>query len=171
MLLQLRAEKIFSRDYFARQLPFDINISEEFIKVDVEEGRDALKQSIYGYVQSIPALAQTGQDPSEAVRRMTMIVKGLQKGQAIEDVVEEAFAPQRPAALPSSPTDEMGQPGMEEPGGPGGMMGGGPQGGLTESGLLRGVSPGQAGQAPGGRPDLNVMLAGLTGSGKPQMSG
>jgi len=161
MLLQLRAEKLFSRDYMARQLPFDINISEEFIKVDVEEGRDALKQSIYGYVQAIPALAQAGQDPSEAVRRMTLIVKGLQAGKAIEDVVSEAFAPPTAQPPPGSPEDQQ----TPEAGGPGGATGG-----LTDSGLLRGVAPGQAGEAPGGRPDLNVMLAGLTGSGKPEMS-
>jgi hypothetical protein len=163
MLLQLRAEKLFSRDYMARQLPFDINISEEFAKVDVEDSREALKQSIYGYVQAIPALAQSGQDPSEAVRRMTQIVTGLQSGKAIEVVVSEAFAPQRPA-IPDQSQDPNAPPGG--PQGPGG----GAQGGLTDSGLLRGVAPGQAGEAPGGRPDLNVMLAGLTGSGKPQMS-
>lgn len=165
MLLQLRAEKVFSRDYFARQLPFDINISEEFIKVDVEESREALKQSVYGYAQAIPALVQAGQDPSEAVRRMTMIVKGLQAGQAIEDVASEAFAPLRPA----TPSPEETQPG-EPPGDIAGGGGGGAQGGLTDSGLMRGVAPGQAGEAPGGRPDLSVMLAGLSGSGKPQMS-
>lgn len=163
MLLQLRAEKIFSRDYFARQLPFDINISEEFIKVDVEEGREALKQSIYGYVQAIPALAQSGQDPSEAVRRMTMIVKGLQSGKAIEDVVSAAFAP--PPAPVVDPM-QQGPPGVPGQGPPGG----GASGGLTDSGLLRGVAPGQAGSAPGGKPDLNLMLAGVTGSGKPEMS-
>lgn len=171
MLLQLRAEKIFSRDYFARQLPFDINISEEFIKVDVEEGREALKQSIYGYVQAIPALAQSGQDPSEAVRRMTMIVKGLQSGKAIEDVVSEAFAP--PPAPPPAPGMPPGAPpGQGPPGqeGMGGPPGGGASGGLTDSGLLRGVAPGQAGSAPGGKPDLNLMLAGVTGSGKAEMS-
>lgn len=170
MLLQLRAEKVFSRDYFARQLPFDININEEFTKVDVEESREALKQSIYGYVQAIPALAQSGQDPSEAVHRMTMIVKGLQAGKAIEDVVQQAFAPrpvQPPPGVGEVPGGGGGNPG--DGGGPG-MGGGGTTGGLTDSGLMRGVAPGQAGEAPGGRPDLNVMLAGLSGNGQPQMS-
>lgn len=39
-----------------------------------------------------------------------------------------------------------------------------------DTGLMRNVAPGQAGQAPGGRPDLSVMLAGLTGAGNPTMS-
>jgi hypothetical protein len=160
MLLQLRAEKAISRDYFMRQMPFDLNVLEEQSKVDVEETREAMKQSIYGYAQAIPALAQQGMDPGEIVRQLVAVVRGLQKGRAIEEVVSEAFAPQPPAAPPAP-----GDGGPEGPGGPGG-----PSGGLTDSGLMRGVSPGQAGMAPGGRPDLSVMLAGLTGSGQPQMS-
>lgn len=166
LLLQLRAEKLFSRDYFARQLPFELNVSEELRKVNVEDTRDALMQSMFGYVQSIPALAQMGQDPSEAVARVASIVRGLQRGSAIEDVVSQVFPPPAPQ-LPA-------QPGQAPPGdgsaGPGGADNGMVSGGLTNSGLMRGVPEGQAGQAPGGRPDLSVMLAGLTGAGNPQMS-
>jgi len=160
MLLQLRAEKAISRDYFMRQLPFDLNVTEEKSKVDVEEVREGIKQGILAYVQAIPAMAQQGMDPSGAVQKLTLIAKGLQKGTPIEDVVSEAFAPQ-PLPVPGQPTDQ---------GGPESAGLGGPGGGLTESGLMRGVSPGQAGMAPGGRPDLSVMLSGLTNSGQPQMS-
>lgn len=167
-MLQLRAEKLFSRDYMARQLPFEYDVAEETNKVNVEETREAILQSVYGYVQSIPAMAQMGQDPSEAVVRVAQIVKGLQKGDPIESVVVEAFAPKPP------PQQMMPEPGTE-PGAEGEMGGGppgagGPGGGLTPSGLMRGVPEGQAGSAPGGRPDLSVMLAGLTGQGQPQMS-
>jgi len=165
MLLQLRGEKLFSRDYMARQLPFDLNVGEEMTKVDVEELREAIKQGVFAYVQSIPAMAQAGQDPAEAVQRTAMIVEGVRKGRSIEDVVAEAFAPQPPPEAPPA------VPGAGGPSGEAGGLGpGGPGGGLTSSGLMRGVSPGQAGQAPGGRPDLSVMLAGLTGQGQPQMS-
>lgn len=162
MLLQLRAEKVFSRDYFARQLPFDINISEELTKVDVEETREALKQGVYGYVQSIPAMAQSGMDPADAVLKVALILKGLQKGESIEDVVSAAFAP---APVPEL---ESGGPGGGDAGGldPAGASGGG----LSPAGLMPGVAPGQAGMAPGGKPDLSVMLAGLTAGGKPSMS-
>lgn len=166
MLLQLRAEKAISRDNFMRQLPLELNVTEETSKVDVEETREAIKQGVFAYVQSIPALAQQGMDPAEAVQRIATIVAGLKKGRPIEDVVSEAFAPQPPAptipATAGEPT--AGPPGQGGPGNTGATEG------LTDSGLLRGVSQGQAGQAPGGRPDLNVMLAGLTGSGQPQMS-
>lgn len=166
MLLQLRAEKLFSRDYMRRQIPFDIDASEEMSKVNVEDTRDALLQGVFAYVQAIPAMAQQGMDPAEAIQKVSLIVKGLQKGRTVEDVVAQVFAP------PPAP-DEMasGEPGMPGPGGPdGGMPGGGPGGGLNASGLMQGVPQGQAGMAPGGRPDLNTMLAGLSSQGKPQMS-
>lgn len=167
MLLQLRAEKAFSRDYFIRQLPFAINVNEEMSKVDVEETREALKQGVYAYVQAIPALAAQGIDPAEAVGKLAAIVKGLQAGDKIEDVVTVAFAPAPAPAIPAAGPGELA-------GGPGGGAANGAPGaaatGVTPSGRLVGVPPGQAGQAPGGRPDLSVMLAGLTGSGNPQLS-
>lgn len=172
MLLQLRAEKAISRDNFMRQLPLDLNVTEETAKVDVEETRDAIKQGIFAYVQSIPAMVQQGMDPAQAIERLTSVVEGLSKGQPIEKVVAAAFAPQLPAgATPGTEPPGGGAPG--QPGQPGQGQGQGPpglQGGMTPSGLMRGVAPGQAGEAPGGRPDLNVMLAGLNGNGNPQMS-
>jgi hypothetical protein len=173
MLLQLRAEKAISRDNFMRQLPLDLNVTEETSKVDVEETREAIKQGIFGYVQSIPAMAQQGMDPTEAVAKLALITKGLKQGKPIEEVVAAAFAPQPPKAPPAPEGPETiegeateGPPGVGGPGGPAGQVGGG----LTDSGLMRGVAQGQAGQSPGGRPDLNVMLAGLSGNGQPQMS-
>lgn len=171
MLLQLRAEKAFSRDFFQRQLPFDYDVSAETQKVDVEETREAIKQGVFAYVQSIPALAQSGQDPGDAVAKLAMITDGLKKGKSIEDVVAEAFTPKPPPPVPPGGPEGLaaGQPGPDSVGGVDGGAGG-VSGGLTDSGLMRGVSPGQAGQAPGGRPDLSVMLAGLSGNGQPQMS-
>jgi hypothetical protein len=164
MLLQLRAEKAFSRDFFIRQLPFAINISEEQSKIDVEETREALKQGIYAFVQAIPAMAQQGMDPGDAVAKLTAIVKGLQKGRSIEDVAYEAFAPPPPPPQAAGMGEE-GDPMAGEMG-----AGGDSGGGLTDSGRMVGVPPGQAGMAPGGRPDLSVMLAGLSNQGQPQMS-
>lgn len=179
MLLQLRAEKAISRDLFMRQLPIDMNITEEQTKVQVEDTREAIMQGVYAYVQAIPAMAQQGVDPAEAVQKLAQIVAGLRKGKAIEDVVSAAFAPQlqldsngQPQAPPQQQPQPPGMGPETAPGGPAGPGGpGAPMaGGLTAQGLMRGVSPGQAGMAPGGRPDLQTMLAGLTGAGQPSMS-
>jgi hypothetical protein len=53
------------------------------------------------------------------------------------------------------------------------MLGGAPGEsleGIDALGRLRGVAPGQAGLPPGGRPDLNVLLAGLTQRGEPNLA-
>lgn len=171
-MLQLRAEKAISRDSMMRQMPFQVDVVDETAKVNVEDTRDALMQSMFAMVQAIPAMAAQGMDPAESVLKAAAVVKGLQKGKAVEDVVTEVFAPK---PKPASPMEEgaPGEPGPAGPGGPGGPAGagvGGPGGGLQPSGLMEGVAAGQAGMAPGGRPDLNMLLAGLSGRGEAEMS-
>lgn len=154
--LQARGDKLISRDFLRRQMPFALDATEEEQKVDVEEMRDALKQSVQGYAQAIPALAQQGQDPSDILRRMATMIEDRQKGIPIEESVVKAFAPpeeeQQMAGMP-------GMPGMGEPGMAGGA--GGLPPGLGPEGLMTGVAPGQAGMAPGGRPDVMGLLANL----------
>lgn len=157
MMLQLRAEKVFSRDFFARNLPFEFDVTEEAAKVQVEEGREALLQSMYAYAQAIPALAQTGMDPGPVVHQMAEVIRGLQKGRVVEDVIAEVFTPPEP---------EQGEGESPVGQGPNGGLGGG----LQASGRMAGVAPGQAGQAPGAPPDLATMLSGLTAGGSPRMS-
>jgi hypothetical protein len=168
--LQARGDKLISRDFLREQMPFALDPNEEESKIDIEEMRDALKQAVAGYAQAIPALAQTGQDPGEILERLSQIIIGRQKGKPIEQVISEAFAPQ----------EEEVPPGME--GGVGSeadLMGGSPdalsQGGIPDglspaTGQLRGVAPGQAGMNPGGRPDMQQLLASLTSGGKPNLS-
>ena len=164
--LQARGDKLISRDFLRSQMPFALDATEEESKVDIEEMRDALKQAVAGYAQAIPVLAQAGQDPGEILARLSQIILGRQKGRSIEEVVSEAFAPQEQAPLPGveAPGGEtLGEPGALE----GGSPGGGGLAGLSDAtGQLRGVAPGQAGMNPGGRPDMQNLLASLTGSGQ-----
>jgi hypothetical protein len=88
---------------------------------------------------------------------MAMAIKARQEGKPIEEALLSFVPPPPPPAPP-------GQPGAA-----------GPDGqplppGLQPSGLLQGVAPGQAGQAPGGRPALQQLMATLNGAGKPNLS-
>lgn len=168
-MLQLRAEKTISRDFMQRNLPFPIDVVDETAKVNVEDTRDALMQSLFAMVQSMPALAAQGMDPSEAVLKAAAVVKGLQKGKAVEDVITDVYAP-KPKPAPAPAPGEPGMPGGAGAGGDAGPGVGGPGGGLQPSGLMTGVAPGQAGLAPGGRPDLNMLLSGLSARGEAEMS-
>ena len=169
--LQARGDRLISRDFLRRQMPFALNASEEEQRVDIEEMRDALKQAVAGYSQAIPVLAQAGQDPGEILSRLSEIILGRQKGRPIEEVVSEAFAPEE---MPTPPGVEslgeeaagmVGAPGEAPPGG-----GGEDLEGLSSSGLVRGVAQGQAGMAPGGRPDLQMLMASLGRGGEPNLS-
>jgi len=170
--LQARGDKLISRDFLRRQMPWEMNVTMEEEKVEVEQLRDALMQAVAGYAQALPAMVEQGQDPSKVLAAMASIIDGRQKGEQIEAVVAAAFAPApAPEVSPEVaaageaqapgqvPTGEPTQPGQEQlpPG-------------LNASGRLQGVAPGQQGMAPGGRPALQSLLAGLSSSGQPTLS-
>ena len=116
-LLQMRSDKLVSRDYVRREMPVEINVSQEEQRVDIEDMRDSLRLAVLQYAQAIPTLAAQGQDPSQIVTRIAEVIQGRQKGLAIESVVEKVFAPEpAPTQIPaagmapasaSQPTPEM----------------------------------------------------------------
>lgn len=165
--LQARGDKLISRDFLRRQMPFALNATEEEQKLDIEEMRDALKQAVAGYAQAIPVLAQNGQDPGEVLSRLSEIIKGRQKGTTIEEIISAAFTVEPPPAPEMGMPPEMGgMPGM--PPEMGGAPGPGPGNleGINPMGQMQGIAAGQAGMGPGGRPDVQTLLAGLTGRGE-----
>ena len=171
--LQARGDRLISRDFLRRQMPFALNATEEEQRVDIEEMRDALKQAVAGYAQAIPVLAQNGQDPGEILSRLSQIILGRQRGRSIEEVVSEAFMPQEEPELPGVevPGEEAlspltGAPGEAPPGNSGADL----EGINEATGLLRGVAPGQAGMGAGGRPDLQMLMASLGADGQPNMT-
>lgn len=156
--LQARGDKLISRDFLRSQMPFSLDPSEEEQKVDIEDLRDALKQAFAGYAQAIPALASQGQDPGLILKRMSDVIQGRQRGGAIEVLIAEAFTPEAPPPG-VEPTDAgappTGAPDQAPPGG-------------------GGMPPDQQGQMPrppddGSRPDVQNLLAGLTGGGQPSL--
>jgi hypothetical protein len=162
--LQARGDKLISRDFLRRQMPFSFNATQEEEKVDTEELRDAMKQAIASYAQAIPALASQGQDPSDILRKLSYVIEQRTKGTAIETAVSDAFKPE-PSPEQMMPPMAPGMEGM--PGEPGmGQPGEIPEG-LSATGRMTGVAPGQI--APGGRPDVQSLLAGLTQRGEPNL--
>jgi hypothetical protein len=149
-LLQMRSDKLVSRDYVRREIPMDLNVTQEEQRVDIEEMRDALRVSVAQYAQAIPALAAQGQDPSQIVSRIAEVIKGRQKGLALESIVEKVFAPE--------PQPEMAMPPM------GGQQL--PVAGAAPAPASQQPPQEQSGQAPatGQTPDIATLLAGITGA-------
>ena len=99
-LLQMRSDKLVSRDYARRELPIDMNVTQEEQRIDIEEMRDSLRVAVAQYAQSIPQMAAAGQDPTQAITRIAAVITGRQKGQQLETVVEKAFAPPPAPEMP-----------------------------------------------------------------------
>lgn len=141
LMLQLRNDNLISRDTFRRNSPIEVDLDTEQRHIDQEEGRDALKRAVDGLGQSIPALIQSGMDP-------TMIITGIGKwitlrgqGIPVEDAIAQAFQP------PAPPPEAEAAPGEPAAGGP-----------LTP--------PAQPDQGP---PDIMSLVASMR-NGSPQMS-
>jgi len=153
-LLQMRSDKLVSRDYVRRELPVEINVSQEEQKVDIEEMRDALRVAVAQYAQTIPLAAQQGQDPSQIITRIAEVIKGRQKGKQIETIVEEAFAPEPQPQMPAMASGMMNpaagaasasasQPIQSQPGG---------------------MAPAAGSPATQGKPDIASLLASIGGA-------
>ena len=89
-----------------------------------------------------------------------------------DGAIEEAFAPEQTQSQESPEVAAAGEAQAPEnaPGGASPQDQGQLPEGLQASGRIQGVAPGQQGMAPGGRPSLQTLLAGLSSSGAPELS-
>jgi hypothetical protein len=152
-LLQMRSDKLVSRDYVRREIPMELNVTQEEQRVDIEEMRDSLRVAVAQYAQAIPALAAQGQDPSEIISRIAEVIQGRQKGLQLENVIGKAFTPKEQPAAP-----EMAM----MPGAPGTPAAGAAPVGASQP------TPEQGGAAPAAgpeqRPDIATLLASISGA-------
>lgn len=146
-LLQLRGDQLISRDFFQRQLPMDIDVTQMQEQIDNEQMLDALKQGVMGYAQAIPQMALQGQDPVDGLSKLAKLIDLREKGTPMQDAILKVFTPKEKPAAP---------PGLEA------MLGGG---GAAPPGAV----PATGGEQPQGF-DLQSLLSGLTGKGEATMS-
>ena len=148
-MLQALGGGLISKDMAMRELPFTVNVTQELEKIEIENMRQSLLGSITALAQAIPQMATQGQDASEVVRQIAAVIKARQKGQALEDVIEEVFAPQQQPVPPAGAQQAVEQPSP--------VPAGVPAGGATP----------QIEAAP---PDIMSLLSGITGGGTPTAS-
>jgi hypothetical protein len=134
-MLQALGGKLISKDLAQRELPFGVNVTQEQEKIEVEDLRQALITSLQQYTQTIPQMAATGADPSAVIRKVAGVIKARQKGTALEDAVEDIFAPEE---LPPA-----GAPMVEQPSpAPAALAGGATQGPPSLQSLLSNLTLG-----------------------------
>jgi hypothetical protein len=155
-MLQALGGKLISKDMAMRELPFNVNVTQEQEKIEIEDMRNALIGSLQAYTQAIPQMAAAGQDPSDIVKKIADVIKSRQKGQAIEDAIEEIFAPQAqqvpPAGAPSQVEQTSPAPAAAPVGGP-----------IPEQGMAE-LPPVEA------APDIQSLLSSLTSGGEANAS-
>jgi len=149
-MLQALGGGLISKDMAMRELPFNVNVTLEQEKIEVEKMRDALLGSLNAYTQAIPQMASQGQDPSDIVRKIAEVISARQKGKVIEDAIQDVFAIKNPPAG-VQPTVEQPVPAA-----PNAPAGGSPQEGQP--------------QAPQQKPELQTLLSTLTGTGAARSS-
>jgi hypothetical protein len=150
-LLQMRSDKLVSRDYVRREIPMELNVTQEEQRVDIEEMRDSLRVAVAQYAQAIPALAAQGQDPSQIISRIAEVIKGRQKGLQLETIIEKAFAPEPiPVQAQPAPGEQPMTPAAGAVPAPASQPNQTPQGGATP--------------AAGQRPDIATLLASIGGA-------
>ena len=106
-MLQALGGGLISTDLAMRELPFGINVTQEQEKIEIENMRKSLVQSLQAYTQAIPQMAVQGGDPSMVIKKVADVIKARQKGVPIEDAVEEVFAPEE---LPPAGAPQVEQP-------------------------------------------------------------
>ena len=146
--LQARGDKLISRDFLRRQMPWELNVTAEGQQVEIEELRDATLGMLGALAGALPQMVMQGQDPSKILTSMAAVIKGRQEGKMLEDLVQAAFAP---------PPEPQGPPGVEQNPGQAPSMG----------------APGSPSAPPGANgvpPARETLLAGLSGSGSPSLA-
>jgi hypothetical protein len=148
-MLQALGGGLISKDMAMRELPFTVNVTQELEKIEIENMRQSLLGSITALSQAIPQMAMQGQDASEVVRQIAAVIKARQKGQALEDVIEEVFTPQPQPVPPAGAQQAVEQPSP------------------VPAGASAGGATTEIESAP---PDIMSLLSGITGGGTPTAS-
>jgi hypothetical protein len=162
-LLQALGGDLVSKDYVRRHLPSDINPKDEEAKINVEKLRGSLLEGLSGWVQSLPALAAQGQDPSPIIQGVVSALRDVQKGKSLEDALTKVFpAPPPPEPAPAAP--EGAPPGM--PGMPGAPD---PGAAFDQQGIPNDLTAGIQSRGPNARPDMSLLFAGTNSNGSPNL--
>lgn len=151
--LQALGAGLISESFLRRNLPVNINATEEEKLIDVEKLRNSTLTAIQQYSQAIPELAAQGQDVSQIINQLSMVIDARKKGIPIEEGVAKAFAPPEPP--PGADAAAPDAAGLEEM-----MQGAPPAGGPSAPNV----------DLPAQPPDMQQMLASLGQGSQPQMS-
>lgn len=151
-MLQAIQADLISNDVAMRELPFNVNVTQEQEKIEIEKMRKSLLSSIETSAQAIPQMIAQGQDPSELIRRITKIIQSRKEGLVLEEAFAAAYAPE--PAPPQASTVAQEPPAAVGP--------------TQQQQMAPQEQPGQGSPVPPAAesPDIQNILARLTSTGK-----
>lgn len=143
--LQALGADLVSKDFIRRELPWNVNVTMEEQRIEIEKMRDNLAAAITATAQAIPAMAAQGQNPAALIQKIADVIDRRRRGDTIENAALAVFTPEELAQ------QEMTPPGLQGP-------------------VEQAPSPATPEQPSGGVPpqqpqpqDLATILAGLGG--------
>lgn len=158
-LLQLRADQAIDRDTMQRMLPFDVDVEQLQRRIDMEQMNDAMKQGMLALLANAPVMGEQGIDPLKSLQRAAQIIKDRENGKPFHEAVLDAFTPTEEEQAAAAQAAAAGDP-LQQLLAAGGA---GPGGGPSQ------VPGDNSAMGAGAAPDVAMVLAGLTNSGKPNM--
>jgi hypothetical protein len=102
--LQALQANLVSKDFIMQELPWNMNVSREQERIDIERMRDSLSASLAATAQAIPQMASQGQDPSAIISKIAQTIKKRREGLSIEEAVAQAFPAPAPVQQTPAPT-------------------------------------------------------------------
>lgn len=139
-ILQALAGGLVSKGTARRTLPMDLNIEKEEQQLAIEAMSDSIVATLAAFPQALPQMVLNGMDPREIATQIADVKKRLGKGEALEKIVTEVFAPKEEEEAPQDPL-EAALAAAQGSAGPGAMPGEPPQGSDMLMTLL-GMTPG-----------------------------
>jgi hypothetical protein len=109
--LQALQANLISQEFVMQELPWNVNVSKEIERIDIEKMRSALMGALSATSQAIPQMAAQGQDPSDIVMKIAQTIDARRSGKSVEDSVMEVFKKPEPEPQPQpqapNPMDMM----------------------------------------------------------------
>jgi hypothetical protein len=158
--LQALQANLISQEFVMQELPWNVNVSKEIERIDIEKMRGALMGALNATSTSIPQMAAQGQDPSEIVMKIAQVIDARRSGKSVEDSVMEVFKKPEPVEAPQEQAPLTPEEMMA-------AMGGAPQAAPGEGAPVEAQGPDTMGGAPvaasPGAPNIQDILAQLGG--------
>jgi hypothetical protein len=160
--LQALQANLISAEFVMQELPWMVNVIKEKERIDIEKMESALIGALNATSTAIPQMASQGQDPSDIIEKIAMVIDKRRNGEDIANAVLEVFKKPEPEVMPPAPElpdEQMLAPGMGAP--VEAMPQEGPMGPGAPVAAPPGATPPPA--PPGDAAMLQQILAGLGG--------